>query len=197
MNEKLIENGFYRTAPGTIASISTYLQMRAAPGDLPRARDPDIRRPRLEVGVYRQLFLDVGADYLWVDHARRSDDDLRAILASEETETWTIDADGAAAGFAMLDFGAAGECELRYFGLVKPAIGRGLGRRLLNAAIARAWMRPIERLWVRTGTLDHPAALPLYCKAGFVPYKRHVSVAPDPRATGLLPNDAAPQIAML
>ena len=28
----------------------------------------------------------------------------------------------------------------------------------------------IERLWVHTNTLDHPRALPLYQKLGFVPY---------------------------
>ena len=197
MNEKPIEEGFYATGPATIASVSTYLEMRVAPIGAALEVDPAIRPARLGAPDYRKLFLDVGADYLWVEHARRSDDELRAILADAEIETWIVTAGGAAAGFAMLDYRTAGECELRYFGLVRQAIGKGLGRRLLDVAIVRAWSRPIERFWVRTSTLDHPAALPFYCRAGFVPYKRHVTVARDPRATGLLPKDTAPQIAIL
>ncbi|HMN70597.1 MAG TPA: GNAT family N-acetyltransferase [Rhodoblastus sp.] len=197
MNEKLIEQGFYATGPATIASVSTYLEMRAAPPLAAFANDPAIRPARLDAASYRKLFLAVGADYLWVDHARRGDDELRAILTDDAIETWTVEADGAVAGFAMLDFREAEICELRYFGLVRAAIGCGLGHRLLHVAIARAFARPIRRFWVRTSTLDHPAALPLYVRAGFTPYKRHVSVSPDPRLTGLLPRDAAPQIAIL
>lgn len=197
MNEQLIENGFYRMAPGTIASVSTYLEMRSAPDRRAHGADPDIRRASLNVAAYRELFIAVGADYLWVDHARRSDEELSEILANEAVETWTVDSEGEPAGFAMLDFREAGDCELRYFGLVRNAIGRGLGRRLLDVAIARAWTRPIGRFWVRTSTLDHAAALPLYQRAGFMPYKRHISVSPDPRVTGLLPRNCAPQIAML
>ena len=196
MNETLIEHGFYRTPPATIESVSTYLEMRAAPARLP-CDDAAIRRSSLDVAGYRRLFLAVGADYLWVDHARRSDKELQEILAHDDIETWIVDCEGAAAGFAMLDFRETDACELRYFGLVSRAIGRGLGRRLLNIAVARAWVRPIRRLWVRTSTLDHPAALPLYRRAGFIAYERRISVSPDPRATGLLPRDAAPQIALL
>lgn len=197
MNEKLIEEGFYATGPATVASVSTYLEMRVAPTGATVETDPAICPARLGAPEYRKLFLDVGADYLWVDHARRSDDELGAILSSDDVEVWTIDCDGALAGFAMLDFREGDACELRYFGLVKQAIGRGLGRRLLDVAIARAWARPIDRFWVRTSTLDHPAALPLYVRAGFTPYKRHISVSPDPRLMGLLPRDCAPQIAIL
>lgn len=199
MTETPIDPGFYSTPPATIASVSTYLEMRAAPA---RARvgaidDPAIRRASLDATAYRALFIAVGADYLWVDHARRSDAELAAILASSDVEILIIDHAGAPSGFAMLDFREAGDCELRYFGLVKDAIGHGLGRRLLEAAIARAWARPIARFWVRTSTLDHAAALPLYVRAGFVPYKRHVSISSDPRLNGLLPRDCAPQIAIL
>lgn len=197
MTETPIDPGFYSTPPATIASVSTYLEMRAAPARTSDVDDPEIRRADLDVAAYRALFIAVGADYLWVDHARRSDAELAAILANSDVEIWMIDHAAAPAGFAMLDFRDGEDCELRYFGLVKDAIGRGLGGRLLDAAIARAWARPIARFWVRTGTLDHPAALPLYVRAGFVPYKRHISVSPDPRLIGLLPRDCAPQIAIL
>jgi GNAT superfamily N-acetyltransferase len=58
--------------------------------------------------------------------------------------------------------------EIGYFGLMPHAIGRGLGRWLLGEAIRDAWCGDPTRLWLHTCTLDHPAALPNYLKAGFV-----------------------------
>ena len=53
------------------------------------------------------------------------------------------------------------------------AIGRGLGTYLLQTAVHMAWDRPgVERVTVNTNSLDHPRALPLYQKAGFVPVHR-------------------------
>jgi hypothetical protein len=68
---------------------------------------------------------------------------------------------------------------------------------MLSQAIARAWARPIARLWVHTCTLDHPSALRLYIRHGFVPFRAEVEIADDPRASGLLPADAAPAIPRL
>jgi len=51
---------------------------------------------------------------------------------------------------------------------------------------------PADRLIVRTCTLDHPAALPLYQKCGFAPTGQQSTRIPDPRKAGLLPADAGP-----
>ena len=67
----------------------------------------------------------------------------------------------------------------------------------MNRATQAAWARPIERLWVHTCTLDHPAALAFYIKAGFVPVSRQVEVADDPRVLGVLARHEAPQIPLL
>ena len=75
--------------------------------------------------------------------------------------------------FFLLDTREAGCCDLGYFGLVPEAIGRGLGRFLLETAVHAAWDLPgVERLTVNTCSLDHPRALPLYQRAGFVPVRR-------------------------
>ena len=47
---------------------------------------------------------------------------------------------------------------------------------------------------VHTCSLDHPAALPAYLRAGFKAYARAFESFPDPRLSGLLPREAAPQI---
>lgn len=57
--------------------------------------------------------------------------------------------------------------------------------------------KTISRVWLRTCTLDHPAALGFYRKYGFVPICQEVEIYPDPRLTGHLPRDAAPQIPII
>jgi len=53
--------------------------------------------------------------------------------------------------------------------LALESLGLGLGRWFLAQAIETAWSFNPLRATVRTCTLDHPAALPLYQKMGFVP----------------------------
>ena len=61
---------------------------------------------------------------------------------------------------------------LAYFGLMPEAVGQRLGYFFLYHAVMNAWLRPISKLLVNTCTLDHPRALPLYQRMGFVPYSR-------------------------
>ena len=68
---------------------------------------------------------------------------------------------------------------------------------LMAQALAFAWRKDVERLWVHTCTLDHPTALGFYRRHGFVPYKRTIETFPDPRLLGVLPADAAPHIPCL
>ena len=87
--------------------------------------------------------------------------------------------------------------ELASFGLVPAFIGQGLGSYFLAWAVNRAWQREPRRVWVHTCSLDHPAALPAYVRAGFVARGRAFESFPDPRLTGLLPRDAAPQLPLI
>jgi GNAT superfamily N-acetyltransferase len=79
------------------------------------------------------------------------------------------------------------ETRLSYFGLVPEFIGRGYGAYLLQAAIDCAWLRPIARLWLTTSHFDHPKALRLYQRAGFVVYAQRRVRFEDPRLQGFLP----------
>jgi len=51
-------------------------------------------------------------------------------------------------------------------------IGQGLGKWFLQWTIDKAWSDGPKRFWLHTCTLDHPAALPNYSKAGFVLFKQ-------------------------
>ena len=64
---------------------------------------------------------------------------------------------------------------------------------MMAHALRRAWARPIGRFWVHTCTLDHPAAVAFYVRSGFVPFRREVEVADDPRISGLLDARVAPE----
>ena len=96
-----------------------------------------------------------------------------------------------------LDFREPGECELAFIGLIPELSGKGHGRWLLAEAVRRAWREGVERVHVHTCSLDHPAALAAYRRAGFTPYKRAVERFPDPRLLGILPADCAPQVPLL
>nr|WP_246736045.1 GNAT family N-acetyltransferase [Enterovirga sp. DB1703] len=180
--------------PGKIAAVATYLQMTRPPRQPAGARSGRFAPLRGDLGRYRRLFAEVGRPWLWFSRAALSDAQLRAIIDDPAVEALAYVADGADAGILELDFRKAGECELAFLGLVPGAIGRGLGRQLAAEAIRRAFARPISRLWLHTCTLDHPAAVRFYLSVGFVPYRRALEVADDPRLTGGLPRDAAPDV---
>lgn len=67
----------------------------------------------------------------------------------------------------------------------------------MNRAIDIAWSHPIRRFWVHTCTMDHPGALAFYIRSGFVPFKRQIEIADDPRLTGTLSASAAPEVPII
>jgi len=75
-----------------------------------------------------------------------------------------------ALGFCEFDRHAFPEVELKNFGLVPEAQGRGLGRWLLSVALLDEWKSRPTRIWLHTDTWDHPAAVHLYERAGFRVY---------------------------
>ena len=148
---------------------------------------------------YRYLYETVGEPWLWYERRNTDDDSLRSIICDENISVVALYYGGVPAGFAELDARIIASKPhdaslLAYFGLVPDFIGCGLGRFFLDATIHVAWeIFPADRLVVRTCTLDHPAALPLYQKCGFVPTGQQSTRIPDPRKNGLLPPDAGPE----
>ena len=188
-------NGTSDLPPGTIATIVTYLEMRAAPKARPVARQGWSLAPLSgDIARYRALFQQVGEPWLWFTRLIMSDDALRAIIEHPGVGAFALQAEGKDLGLLELDFRRAGECELSFFGLVPDAVGQGWGAVLMNEALRRAWDQPIGRLWVHTCTLDHPRAIGFYMRSGFQPYKRAIEVAEDPRLKGYVPLGSAPHM---
>jgi GNAT superfamily N-acetyltransferase len=120
---------------------------------------------------YRFLYDAVGKEYNWLSRRKLSDDELAAILNDPLNEVHVLYVDGSPAGFAELDRRQPDEVELVQFGLMPDFIGQGLGSWFLQWTIDKVWSYQPKRFWLHTCTLDHPAAVPTYNKAGFVQYK--------------------------
>ncbi|HEV8406460.1 MAG TPA: GNAT family N-acetyltransferase [Sphingomicrobium sp.] len=184
---------------GELAAVVTYLEMRSVKtGEVP-ASTLDLQRivkPSPE--RYRALFHLVGEPWLWFSRLVLDDEKLGAIINNPKVELYAVrDGNGRDVGMLELDFREPEQCELAFVGLIPDLSGLGHGRWLLAEAVNRAWREDIARVHVHTCSLDHPAALSAYRRAGFVPYKRAVERFSDPRLLGILPKDCAPQVPLL
>ncbi len=192
--------GYHGVPRGQLAAVVTCLEMSSPPGLRSETSDPAWTLRRVEhpdPAWYRELFRRIGAKWLWRSRLALARDELSAILEDPDNEVYVFAVGGREEGLLELDFRSAGECELAFFGIAQTVQGRGAGRWLMNRALERAWARPIARLWVHTCTLDHPAALAFYQRSGFQAYARQIEIMDDPRLSGLVPVDAAPQVPLI
>ena len=162
----------------TVPVIVTYLEMTspeqrtAVPG---RAEPTAIlRAERPALSYYRYLYDTVGADWSWYTRRQLSDEALAAIIHDDRVEVFVLYVRGVPAGYVELDRRVEEAVEIAYFGLMPEYIGRGLGPFLLDWALGRAWSYRPRRVWLHTCSLDHPKALAVYQRAGFVVYDRQV-----------------------
>lgn len=215
----LLPDGYHDLPRGKLAAVVTYLELRAPspPASRVQVGDATGRGPAVPDTVvtgspapwmlrqvsapapdwYRDLYRRVGEPWLWSSRLVMPDDALRAILGSPDVEVHALVADGRDEGLLELDFRVPDACEIAFFGLTPALTGRGAGRWLMARALARAWERPVSRVWLHTCSLDSPRALDFYRRAGFTPYARRVEVLDDPRLLGVLPETAAPQVPLL
>jgi GNAT superfamily N-acetyltransferase len=186
-------------ADGELAAVVTYLEIRQ-PREQPVPASPlalrrtDVPQPE----HYRELFRLVGAPWLWFSRLILDDAHLASIIQHPKVELYSvIDQNDREVGMLELDFRDPGECELAFIGLIPELAGVGHGRWLLGEAVRLAWREGVRRVHVHTCSLDHPAALNAYRRAGFVPFKRAIERFPDPRLLGILPRDCAPHIPLI
>ncbi len=192
-------DGYTDLPSGKIAAIVTYLEMRSPP---PTSRAEvqegwSLQSLNSDRDRYRTLYRRIGEPWLWFSRLAMSDEELTGILDHPEVEAYALHDGRGDIGLLELDFRPEGEAELAFLGLVPGAVGKGAGRFLVNEAIRRAFARPINRFFVHTCSLDHPAALAFYMRTGFTPYRRAIEITDDPRLKGLLPRDCAPQVPVL
>ncbi|MDW3116568.1 MAG: GNAT family N-acetyltransferase [Roseovarius pacificus] len=195
----MLEDGLHTVPAGYTASVVTHLEMCAEAAQRPEADLPlELARVTApDPDWYLGLFRKVGAPWLWFGRLVMDQDELRRILSDERVHVYVVRDGTDEVGLLELDYRQRDDCELAYFGLAPEAVGGGAGRWLMNRAIRLAWAEGIARFHVHTCTLDHPAALDFYRRSGFTPYAREIEIAPDPRLSGLLPEDTAPQVPLV
>lgn len=186
---------------GHVATVVTSLEMLAPPAETVPARSAlklEHWPAPVDLAAYRALFRAIGQPWLWRGRLVLDDAELAAVLNDPALEVRVAARrDGMPQGLLELDFSAAGSCELAYFGMVPGMTGNGHGGWLMAHALKLAWRPGVERVWVHTCDLDHPAALAFYQRHGFRPFARAVEVYPDPRVQGVYPPDTAPQVPIL
>ena len=195
----LLPDGYSDIPAGKIAAIVTHLEMTARPA---RRDDPPgtwiLRKadtPALD--WYRDLHRRVGEDWLWFSRLRMSDAELAAIIHDPRIEIYALAVDGRDEGLLELDFREPGQCELVYFGVTAGLIGTGAARFLMNRALERAWHDDVRRVWVHTCTFDHPSAVAFYQRSGFIPFRRQIEIADDPRLDGTAPRTTARHVPII
>lgn len=192
---------FSPIANGDLGAIVTSLEMTSRP--LLRALPAsDLRlepwhAPYAE--KYRMLYRRIGEPWLWFSRLEMDDQGLLSIIHDPKVRIWAVlDRRGIEVGILELDFRTVSECEIAFFGLIPELAGKGHGKWLMAMALQLGWSEAgVQRMWVHTCTLDGPSALAFYQKSGFTAYQRQLETFPDPRLSGLIPRDAAPQIPVI
>jgi GNAT superfamily N-acetyltransferase len=183
----MLGDGFHDVPNDRIAAVVTHLQMFAKPAPRPEIAGPwQLQHlPKPDPETYRSVYRAIGDEWLWFSRIVMGDDELTSIIQHPEVEVYALKVGDKTEGMLELDFRVKDEAELGFFGVGPSLIGGGAARWLMNRAIDRAWQRPIKRFWVHTCTLDHPSAVKFYIRSGFVPFRRQIEIAPDPRLQGV------------
>jgi GNAT superfamily N-acetyltransferase len=197
--DMVLPDGYSDVPAGKVAAVVTHLEMTERPAI---ANDPvgawTLRRveaPGLD--WFRDLHRRIGDDWLWSSRLRMTDAQLAAMIRAPMVEIYALVEGGRDEGVLDLDFGKSSECEVRLFGVTAKLTGSGAGRWLMNRALQLIWSRPVNRVWLHTCSLDHPAALAFYRRAGFRPFRRQIEISDDPRLDGTVPRSAAPHVPII
>ncbi len=182
-----------------LTTVITYLEMLERPTrppvPMPAGRKLALMRAEAPtVAFARFLYNTAGRQWWWYERRQMADAALGAVVQDPKYETYVLYVEGTPAGYFEIDRRQDDIAELAYFGLMPEFIGQRLGPYLLDQALERAWTGPPapKRVWVNTCDMDHPKALSLYQRAGFVPYDRRVKEFDDPRPLGLAPQGPQP-----
>jgi GNAT superfamily N-acetyltransferase len=193
------ENGYHDVPAGKLAAVTTSLQMFARPPLRPEADAPGRLRhvTAPDVAWYRDLYRRIGAEWLWFSRLRMAPEALAGLIRHPAVEVYALRVGERDEGLIELDFRVPEVCELRMFGVTAQLIGTAAGRWLMNRAMEAAWAKPIGRFWLHTCTFDHPAALAFYIRSGFIPFRRQIEIADDPRLDGTLARENASHVPII
>lgn len=129
----------------------------------------------LSVTDYREDYFGVGEKWDWLDRMVMPDAELYDLINRHDTRHYRFFIGQVKAGLA--EYVLCPEfTEIQYFGLFPDFVGKGWGLYFLQQVIAQAWQFGSPRVQLNTCSLDHPNALSVYQKAGFVIVKEEEQV---------------------
>ena len=147
----------------------TYMELCEAPRPPLAWPGPElvVREP-LSLEAYLALYRAVGESLRWDQRLKMPEAELVALLAGDSLSIYVLRNElERALGFCEFDRNAFPDVELKNFGLIPQARGRGLGPWLLSVALHEEWRTAPTRIRLHTDTWDHPAAISVYARAGF------------------------------
>jgi GNAT superfamily N-acetyltransferase len=146
----------------------SYLELTQSPAPIRTHLGQErVSQERLCVDEYLDLYRRVGEPVRWDQRFKMSRSELIRLLESERSRVYVL-RDGRSQALGLCEFERCPPAvELKNFGLVTTAQGRGLGSWLLRTALHHEWRVQPSRIWLHTDNWDHPAAVRLYQDAGF------------------------------
>lgn len=135
---------------------------RALPGGIALRHECAPAAAEIAASMYRE----VGGPWHWIDRRAWTANDWAGEIHRDGVELWSVRDGDRVIGYFELHV-EKGAVDIRYFGLVPDATGRGIGGPMLTAAMHRAAELGGGHVTVNTCTLDHPSALPNYLARGF------------------------------
>lgn len=159
-----------QTVSDTTVRVS-YLELtRPPPPPSDRVFSELIAVEKLTIDEYLTLYRHVGEPLRWDQRLKMPQADLVNLLSSTRSQIYVLrDAAGQAIGLCEFERNLP-DIELKNFGLIPSAQGKGLGSYLLRTALQAEWHWRPRRIWLHTDNWDHPAAIKLYESAGFETY---------------------------
>lgn len=148
-------------------TLELYTQEWASCSSVLCNRSAIVPVPSPPLHFYRYLIDRVGRKWHWQDYLCLNDRDLSFRIHSSRRVIQVLQFDGAPAGLIDVDFDSNNVAEIVYLGVMEHAAGLGYGRSLLNTGLKIASEARVQKVILKTCSLDHPAALKIYQRAGF------------------------------
>lgn len=126
------------------------------------------------VDDYLALYKNIGEEYGWSQRLLMEKKQLISFLTKQHIHVYLFNIHGENAGYFEIDVSDPGKAEIVYLGLVPKFIGKGYGKALMYEAIRYASDHGKNKVWLHTCEFDHPNALDIYLKAGFVIFKEQI-----------------------
>ncbi len=129
-----------------------------------------IRQVKPKAEEYLKLYSDIGKQWNWTERILMSPQELNKTFNTSNNEIYYAYINTTIVGYCELHI-KTDEVEIKYFGLLAEAQGKGYGRAMMEACFAIVQQKNIKSIMLHTCSLDSPNAMRFYQKMGFTVYR--------------------------